>query len=112
MHAGLESIFLCYFQSTLCGGIASILVTFWISMGQNFSKTLRRQPWLEMPSNDNCVHITGNNSLPVTVDPLNNLTSTQTLLPNISSVADMPIEEYMPYVWLLQDRNITVVNLY
>jgi hypothetical protein len=94
------NILLFYFQSTLCGGIASILVTFWISMGKNFSKTLRRQPWLQMPPIDNCVSVMGNNSLPVTVDPLNNLITTQTLHPNTSNIAVTPTDEYIPYVRL------------
>jgi hypothetical protein len=67
-------------------------------MGKKFSKTLRQQPWLEMPPNDKCIHIIGNNSLLVTADPLSNLTTTKTLLPNISNVATMPIEEYTPYL--------------
>ncbi|XP_056006711.1 sodium/iodide cotransporter-like [Ostrea edulis] len=95
-------------KSTLCGGIASIVVTFWISMGKNFSKTLRREPWLEMPPNDNCVHMVGNSSVPFNM--FNNSTSTQSFLSNVSSVAAIPTEDYIPegldkiyaisYMWL------------
>ncbi|VDI30541.1 Hypothetical predicted protein, partial [Mytilus galloprovincialis] len=38
----------------LIGTTASVILSFWLSAGKNFSKTLQRTPWATMPPTDQC----------------------------------------------------------
>ncbi|CAC5362972.1 SLC5A6 [Mytilus coruscus] len=41
-------------QGALIGTTASVILSFWLSAGKNFSKTLQRTPWAPMPPTDQC----------------------------------------------------------
>ncbi|XP_061171867.1 sodium-coupled monocarboxylate transporter 1-like [Saccostrea echinata] len=97
-------------KTTICGGLVSTLVTFWISMAKNFSKTLPRQPWLEMPSNDNCVQTPGSEPVPMDTVAFGNYTTTADTFPSDVSSVSSVFHEYTPegleklysisYMWL------------
>ncbi|XP_071161108.1 sodium-dependent multivitamin transporter-like [Mytilus edulis] len=41
-------------KGALIGTTASVILSFWLSAGKNFSKTLQRSPWATMPPTDQC----------------------------------------------------------
>ncbi|KAK3095118.1 hypothetical protein FSP39_010525 [Pinctada imbricata] len=71
-------------KGTFVGGVTGVLFTFWLSIGSNFSKSLKKTPWLPLaptdmcfaPSNDSLLLTTMNSSYFYTSPLSTNPTST------------------------------------
>jgi hypothetical protein len=57
-------LYICKYvlQGAIIGSISSVILTFWLGVGKNFSKSLKKTPWATMPPVDNCP-VYGNSTL-------------------------------------------------
>ncbi|KAK3095575.1 hypothetical protein FSP39_016251 [Pinctada imbricata] len=55
-------------KGAFVGGVTGVFFTFWLSMGSNFSRSLRKTPWLPLAPTDQCFPVVNDSLLMTTMN--------------------------------------------